>query len=459
MSTTNKIIARNQDANRKHFAPCEVEVMEVIEAAPGTYTLTLALDGDFDSDLADLMDTSLVDHMPFIDQPGVYFPAGAGIGVPPPTSSPEIDRIFAALAMPANAEDKNWLAPHAGYAGPDLSTPSTDLLRLILSRADKHVDKTALLWMAVQDETTLYELQSTYDVADLLEHFPGLITAEELWDVQPQGAMNRTFTILPAAESSIKYNRPCFAISVRLQKSKAPQRLLGENPIVIRDHGGVNSTQLCALKAGDKLVINNRIKGSKASAHPYDPARDIVYITQGNAYERCLSYLYEKQQHPAKDKASFTLIAGFKYSADIPVNGDFEKLMNDGSLTAIHHALSREETPPASAQPSTYYHAKKHVGGALATLDISAMNNPVFFIAGSNAFCDAVSKNIQDIAGENADIRKSGSAERLRRPAVNYTETPAPATSLTKEEIEAYKNKHKNETCCGGHCSSPQPKP
>ena len=234
--------------------------------------------------------------------------------------------------------------------------------------------------------------------------------------MQPAASMTKTYTIIPEPALSKAENKPCFSISVRRQQASAPQRLLDENPATNQIHDGEVSTYLCALKAGDTLPVVNIVKPQKAFKAPYEPQRDVVFIAQGNAHERSLSYLHEKQANKATLKQQFILVSGFKTEADIPKNDAFKPLAKDGTLTRIYYALSRDKKAP-HAQGHEHFCTGKRATEILDDIDLNALNSPVFYVAGGNAFCAAIESQLQSKLGAKADIRISGSKTRIQKPS------------------------------------------
>lgn len=416
------IIQKNKQLGETHYPSCNAEVIDVKESAPNTYTIILGLAGNARTDISQQVDLSAVQNTSFINKEYTYFPVGSGIGVPPPEDSALLTRIVKAL-KPTQHNDKDWCKPYKGYAGPDLATPSTEFLKLVAHQTRQEPSlssKQKYLEDVLQDPAKLDELQATYDVADILEIFPNTVSAEDLWDSQPKGPMTRTYTIIPEIEQSKIHDRPCFSISVKAQKSKALQRLFGEAPQSYQVHEGIVSDFLCSLNAGDILSFNKKIKKQKAYKAPYEPKRDVVFVAQGNAYERSLSYLYEKQAALTSLKEKFIIVSAFKRQQDIPLNDTFDHLAKDGTLTKSYHALSRDKGIDNN-QGHNHYRYGQRVHDVLQDIDLKKLNNPVFYIAGSTDFCNAVEQTIATELGENADIRISNSPNRIRPPSIPHS--------------------------------------
>jgi sulfite reductase alpha subunit-like flavoprotein len=412
------VTALNKAVGRKQYPLKTLNVIKTAESAAGTFTITLSIDADYDADMAQTFNMSKAQHTSFIAQDGIYFPVGSGLGIPPHNDSAALPRICVAL-RDQQADDRDYLAPHDGYAGPDLSAPSKKLLKKIQHAAQSrpHLSVKAQRLNAILNSVNdLKELQAVYDVADILEHFPDTVTARDLWALQPAASMTKTYTIIPEPALSKAENKPCFSISVRRQQASAPQRLLDENPATNQIHDGEVSTYLCALKAGDTLPVVNIVKPQKAFKAPYEPQRDVVFIAQGNAHERSLSYLHEKQANKATLKQQFILVSGFKTEADIPKNDAFKPLAKDGTLTRIYYALSRDKKAPR-AQGHEHFCTGKRATEILDDIDLNALNSPVFYVAGGNAFCAAIESQLQSKLGAKADIRISGSKTRIQKPS------------------------------------------
>lgn len=408
----------NAQFGRKKFPLTSLNVLKATETAPDTFTITLSVDADYDADMARIFDMSKAQHTSFIAKQGVYFPVGSGLGIPPHNNRPAIERIFKNLRN-AQKTDKDYLTPHNGYAGPELSSPSEALLNAISNAAQNILHLSAKAQrlkdiLAAPDK--LRELQATYDVADIIAHFPHTISAKEIWQTQPAGSMTKTYTIIPEAELSKTENKPCFSISVKLQKASSPQRLFGEAAHTAQTHYGAVSSHLCALKAGDILPVVNIVKPQKSFKAPYEPQRDVVFIAQGNAHERALSYLHEKQADKSPLKQSFILVSGFKTETDIPQNNDFKNLAKDKTLTRIYYALSRDHSPPRR-QGHEHFCTGKRATDILNDIDLKKLHSPVFYIAGSNDFCAAVQTQLTDTLGTQIDIRISNSKTRIQKPS------------------------------------------
>lgn len=412
------LLKRNQQAGNKQHSLKNLDVINVIQSAPDTYTIKLSIDAPYNTDIAKHINISKAAHTSFIDQDGVYFPVGSGFGIPPVINDTLLQRLKKAFKTPQD-NDLEYCHPYEGYAGPDLAAPSKELLDLIVRRANNtnlH-SKAALLRDILKDKKQLQALQATYDVADILEHFPQLITAQELWSLQPSASMTKTYTILPEQELSKAQNKPCFSISVKAQRAKCIQNMLGESPAVERTHEGVVSSFLSKLQANDTLTIVDMVKPQKGYKAAYEANRDIVFIAQGNAHERSLSYLVEKQADKSQLKQKFILVSGFKTEGDIPQNGQFDALKQDGTLTEIYYALSRDKSASRS-HGQEHYCTGKRATDILNDIDLKALNTPIFYVAGSTPFCNAVQDVITDTLGQNVDIRTSNSKARISKPAI-----------------------------------------
>jgi ferredoxin-NADP reductase len=418
-SINQDVATLNAQQGRKQLPLKELSVLKTVKTAPDTFSVFLSVDAAYDVDMASILNMSKAQHTSFIAKQGVYFPVGSGLGIPPPQiDSPVIERIYNGL-RDAQKTDRDYLTPHHGYAAPDLSSPSKALLEAISKAAQNHPQlgpKAQRLKNILSTPAELSELQSTYDVADIIAHFPQILSAKDIWLAQPAGSMTKTYTIIPEAELSKAEGKPCFSISVKLQKASSPQRLFGETANTAQTHQGAVSSYLCALKAGDALPVVDIVKPQKAYKAPYEAQRDVMFITQGNAHERALSYLHEKQASKSPLKQSFILVSGFKEETDIPKNKAFKQLAQDGTLTRIYYALSRDKKAPR-IHGHEHYCTGKRATDIVNDIDLDNLNSPVFYIAGSNDFCAAVETQLKNKLGERIDVRISNSKTRIQKPS------------------------------------------
>jgi ferredoxin-NADP reductase len=415
-----KITALNKAAGRHQFDLNTLSVIRTTESAAGTFTLTLGVDADYDADMAQIFNMSKAQHTSFIAQSGVYFPVGSGLGIPPPSDNahPSLQRIYKTL-HDKQPDDRDYLTPHHGYAGPDLNAPSKALLEKIAQTAKNQPAlsiKAQRLNTILTTPNELTELQATYDVADILEHFPDIITARDIWALQNAGSMTKTYTIIPEPALSKAENKPCFSISVRKQQASSPQRLFGEASGASKIHNGAVSSYLCALKKGDTLPVVNIVKPQKSFQAAYEAQRDVVFIAQGNAHERALSYLHEKQADKTPLKQSFILVSGFKNETDIPHNDAFKQLAKSGTLTRIYYALSRDKNAPR-IQGHEHFCTGQRATDIIDGIDLGALTRPVFYVAGSDGFCAAIEAQLTNKLGAKADIRISDSKTRIQKPS------------------------------------------
>ncbi|MEC7702480.1 MAG: hypothetical protein VYC19_06975 [Pseudomonadota bacterium] len=405
----------NQSHGRKRYDLIDLNVVKTAESAPGTYTVYLSIDADYDADISSHINMTKAAHTSFVAEEGHYFPVGSGLGIPPAQDSALISRIIQSTAAP-QSDDRDYLTPHNGYAGPDLSSPSDALLQKIVDSTLPST-QSQRLQAILNTPQDLAELKATYDVADILEIFPNTLTAKDIWALQPEVSMTKTYTILPEPDLSKAENKPCFSISVRLQKAESPQRLFGEPAGSSRLHEGAVSRHLCALKAGDTLPAVNLVKPQKGFKGTYEAARDVVFVAQGNAHERSLSYLHEKQADTAALKQQFILVSGFKQESDIPKNDAFSALAQNGTLSRVYYALSRDKNAPRQ-NAHEHYCTGKRVTDVLTDIDLTTLQSPIFYVAGSNEFCASVKTEIEDTLGAHADVRVSNSKTRIQKPSI-----------------------------------------
>ncbi len=405
----------NQSHGRKRYDLIDLNVVKSVETAPGTYTVYLSIDADYDADISQHINMAKAAQTSFVAQAGHYFPVGSGLGIPPQHDPALLDRIVKNLAA-AQSDDRDYLAPHGGYAGPDLSSPSDALLQKLVN-STLPTTQSQRLQAILNNPKDLAELKATYDVADLLEIFPNILSAKDIWTLQPEISMTKTYTILPEPDLSAAEQKPCFSVSVRLQKAESPQRLFGEAPNTSRVHEGAASRFLCTLKAGDTLPVVNLVKPQKGYKGTYDAARDVVFVAQGNAHERSLSYLYEKQADANALKQQFILVSGFKREQDIPKNTAFNALAQNGTLSRIYYALSRDKSAPRQ-DAHEHYCTGKRVTDILNDINLNSLQSPVFYVAGSNEFCASVKTQIEQTLGTSVDIRVSNSKTRIQRPSI-----------------------------------------
>ena len=159
------------------------------------------------------------------------------------------------------------------------------------------------------------------------------------------------------------------------------------------------------------------VKPQKGFKGTYEAARDVVFVAQGNAHERSLSYLHEKQADTAALKQQFILVSGFKQESDIPKNDAFSALAQNGTLSRVYYALSRDKNAPRQ-NAHEHYCTGKRVTDVLTDIDLTTLQSPIFYVAGSNEFCASVKTEIEDTLGAHADVRVSNSKTRIQKPSI-----------------------------------------
>lgn len=424
------IIKAQQARGKTPVEQLEVRVVSIEEDGQDSYKLILEIPNSSDKDnldtymdlsrFSDIGDTAMPKHE------GIYFPIGAGIGIPP--FSGEKSGIAKAIHPflrqnnEKNDNDLRWLTPYKGYAGPDLAEPSKELLTLICERiGDEHPFKNHLKSL-IADDVLLSEFQSVYDVHDLLSHFKGLVTAKDVWEQQPKGPLNRTYSIIPEPKTAQNRKALCFSVSVKKQTSQVQQTFFGENNTT--KHYGINSSQLVSLKAGDRFLINKKVKPSKAftpkTPHQKNVHQPTIFISQGNALERCITLLYEREV--SLSKPPFLVFAGFKSIRHITGKELINEFLNKSMITQAHFALSRETLIHDSFNLNAHFHSDKRIDRLLAEFDFSDLgDDTVIYITGSEDFCDHIINILKEnktLSLEGMSMKVATSPNRLKAPSV-----------------------------------------
>ena len=413
----------------KALAQVEVDVVSIKEDGKDSYKLIFEIpESSYQDELSCFMDLSRFDDLECAlpKREGVYFPIGSGIGIPPFSGqkSRVAHEIIPFLKQVDNKElnDIHWLTPYRGYPGVDLATPSVSFLERLLNKAgSQHVYYKRLKEILSNHEDLEY-LQSSYDMYDVLALFKGVLTAKDIWDTQEKGPMNRTYSIIPEPITSKERGAICFSVSVKKQISEVVHNLFGENSK--SKHYGINSSQLTSLEIGDSVVINKKVKPSKAftpkTQHQKDIHKPIVFISQGNALERCVTLLYERDKNVSQ--TPFILFAGFKTEKHITGKLFLSECLDSNLITEAHFALSREANVEKAFNSKAHFYGQKRIDVLLADFDFSKIGNEtLFYITGSESFCEHMKDILlgnKSFHASETSIKLATSPNRLRAPAV-----------------------------------------
>ncbi len=421
------IIREKEKRNFKKFEQIRVEVLSKEEEGRDSYKLIFSIPNSVATDAIDsYMDTSrFTEYLSENNkQEGVFFPVGAGVGIPPfQEEKSHLACSMLPLLKDGTQDCLKWITPYQGYAGPDLACPSKALLELLNSKlnASHPYKKTLENILTKPEEITL--LQNTYDVYDILKLFPKILTAQEIHKHQEEGPVNRTYSVIPEPELSKQKNTICFSISVKKHSAKVQQNMFNENQEAM--HYGINSFQLISLRPGDFLTINKTLKPSKAltpkttNKSTYKNS-DVIFISQGNALERCITLLYDKKSTSEK----FTIFAGFRSYKHITGRAHIRTFLKSGHITQIHFALSRDSYPQKklNTEQTETYHDFKRIDSLLAEYNFSSLRKKtVFYITGSEEFCETIKEALRKnktIENSYVEIRVATSPTRLKTPRI-----------------------------------------
>lgn len=153
----------------------------------------------------------------------------------------------------------------------------------------------------LDDPDKLERLQATYNVAEILELFPNLVTAAELAETQGPTHGNKTYTLIDRGrmKNAKGQDAPFMTFSVLPEGGLHKQNSFGGKTREAL-HIGETSSYLYNLDKGDRLTINAPLKHKDYFQLPDDPGKGLLFIAQGNGAATFTTLLKELQQQGEK---------------------------------------------------------------------------------------------------------------------------------------------------------------
>jgi len=245
-----------------------------------------------------------------------------GIGIPAVPHDDTLNRVLDNMAIADNAERKvarQLMLPTEPFPGVTLASPSVALLQVIADKlktpagrklplqarfnaAAKDIHSRArTLDDILADDERLAKLQATYDVGELLELFPGLVSKEELIAAQGPSHGNKTFCLIDYGTMPDEHGRDCTFVTVSVLPEAGLHKhdSFGEGGVEAM-HLGETSVYLYNLKPGDELPITRKLKSKPEFQLPKTPGAEIIMAGQGNGAASYTTFLMELEERKAR---------------------------------------------------------------------------------------------------------------------------------------------------------------
>lgn len=286
-----------------------------------------------------------------------------GIGIPARPDAATLKRVLDNMKIRNAAERdvaRQMLLPTEPYPNIAIASPSTQLLKIIAGKlksgAGKALPDKAKFNAAARglhsrartlddilaDDDKLAKLQATYDVGEILELFPGLVTKEELAAAQGPSHGNKTFCLIDYGTMPDEQGRDStfMTISVLPEAGLHKQDSFGEGGAESL-HLGETSIYLYNLKPGDEINVTRKLKKKPEFQLPRHEGADIIMVGQGNGAASYTTFLMElEQRRDAGEKiGNIRLMLAARAPEDAWGLKRFLPYLEDGTLSRIDLAV------------------------------------------------------------------------------------------------------------------------